>query len=217
MRNLVSPKALASALSLSLVAALGGCSGVATNPSLESIHQPVVSRTNYTLDITAGPDGVSIPEQRRLAGWFEALDLRYGDRITLDDPLHSGGARAAIESVAGRYGLLVGDEAPVTPGAVAPGTVRIVVTRSKASVPGCPDWSATSDANPGNGTSTNYGCATNANMAAMIADPEHLLKGASGQGVTTVMSSTKAIDSYRQTPPTGEQGLSKNSTQTSGK
>ena len=54
-------------------------------------------------------------------------------------------------------------------------------------------------------------------MAAMIADPEHLLKGATGQGVTTVMSSTKAIDSYRETPPTGEQGLSKNSTQTSGK
>lgn len=217
MYNLVFRKTLASVLPLALITILSGCAGVATNPSLDSIHQPVVTRTNYSLDITAGPDGISLPEQDRLAGWFEALNLRYGDRITLDDPLHSNGAREAIESIAGRYGLLVGGEAPVTPGAIAPGTVRIVVTRSSAKVPGCPDWSTTSDANPGNATSSNYGCATNANMAAMIADPEHLLKGANGQGTTAVMSSTKAIDSYRQTPPTGEQGLSKTSTQTAGK
>lgn len=218
MRNPVSKKALASALSASLVMILGGCGGMAmTNPSLDSVHQPVVSRTNYALDISAGPAGISIPEQRRLAGWFEALDLRYGDRITLDDPLNDSAARAAIEAVAGRYGVLLGDQAPVTPGTITPGTVRVVVTRSTASVPGCPDWSAKSDGTLHNATSTNYGCATNANMAAMIADPEHLLKGASSKGVTTVMSSTKAIDSYREAPPTGEQGLSKNSTQTGGK
>lgn len=218
MRNPVSKKALASALSASLVMILGGCGGMAmTNPSLDSVHQPVVSRTNYALDISAGPAGISIPEQRRLAGWFEALDLRYGDRITLDDPLNDSAARAAIEAVAGRYGVLLGDQAPVTPGTITPGTVRVVVTRSTASVPGCPDWSAKSDGTLHNASSTNYGCATNANMAAMIADPEHLLKGASSKGVTTVMSSTKAIDSYREAPPTGEQGLSKNSTQTGGK
>ena len=218
MRNPVSKKAFASALSASLVMILGGCGGMAMqNPSLESVHQPVVSRTNYTLDISTGPSGLSIPEQRRLAGWFEALDLRYGDRITLDDPLRSPTSRAAIEAVAGRYGILLGDEAPVTPGTVSPGTVRVVVTRASASVPGCPDWSAKSDGTLHNATSSNYGCATNANMAAMIADPEHLLKGASGQGVTTIMSSTKAIDSYREAPPTGEQGLSKNATQSGGK
>lgn len=218
MRNPVSKKAFASALSVSLIMVLGGCGGMAMqNASLESVHQPVISRTNYALDINAGPSGLSIPEQRRLAGWFEALDLRYGDRITLDDPLRSPTSRAAIEAVAGRYGILLGDEAPVTPGAVAPGTVRVVVTRASAAVPGCPDWSAKSDSTLANATSSNYGCATNANMAAMIADPEHLLKGASGQGVTTVMSSTKAIDSYREAPPTGEQGLSKNSTQSGGK
>lgn len=217
MRNPVSKKALASALSASLVLILSGCGGMPSNRSLESVHQPVVSRTNYTLDINSGPGGVSIPEQRRLAGWFDALDLRYGDRISLDDPMRSGASRAAVEAIAGRYGILLSDEAPVTAGAVAPGTVRVVVTRSTATVPGCPDWSARSDANLGNGTGSNYGCATNSNMAAMVADPEHLLKGASGSGTTTVMSSTKAIESYRETPPTGQQGLSKNSTQTGGK
>jgi pilus assembly protein CpaD len=35
------------------------------------------------------------------------------------------------------------------------GTARIVVTRTSAQVPGCPDWSAKSDANFKNATSTN--------------------------------------------------------------
>jgi pilus assembly protein CpaD len=217
MRNPVSYKALASALSASLILALGGCGGMPSNTSLESLHQPIVNRTNYTLDISAGPGGVSIPEQRRLAGWFDALDLRYGDRITIDDPMKSGGARMAVDSVAGRYGMIVGDEAPVTPGQVNPGTVRIVVTRSSATVAGCPDWSAKSETNLKNGTSSNYGCASNANLAAMVADPEHLIQGASGNGTTTVMTGTKAIDSYRETPPTGVNGLSKQSTQSGGK
>jgi pilus assembly protein CpaD len=186
---------------------------MAQNTQLESVHQPVVSRTNYALDVATNPGGLSLPESRRLAGWFEAMDLRYGDRISIDDPLSSGATRAAVEAVAGRFGLLVSDTAPVTPGAVNPGTVRVVVTRSSATVPGCPDWSAKSDTNFKNATSSNYGCASNANLAAMVADPEHLLKGANGTGRTVVMSSNKAIDSYREAKPTGEGGLKSNSTQ----
>ncbi|MDT9013188.1 MAG: hypothetical protein RL671_948 [Pseudomonadota bacterium] len=206
-------KALGAAIALSLGTLLAGCGGMPKNQQLESIHQPVVSRTNYTLDVATNPGGISLPEVRRLAGWFEALDLRYGDRITIDDPLSSGATRAAVEAVAGRFGLLVGDTAPVTPGAVNPGMARIVVTRSTAQVPGCPDWSAKSDANLLNATSSNYGCASNANLAAMVADPEHLLKGANSTGRTVVMSGNKAIDMYREAKPTGEGGLKQNSTQ----
>jgi pilus assembly protein CpaD len=217
MRNPITRKALASAVTLSLALALGGCGGMAKNPSLESVHQPVIERTNYVLDLNAGPGGLSIPEQRRLSGWFEAMDLRYGDKIALDDPMKSGSNRSAIEAVAGRFGMLVGDTAPVTPGYVNAGTVRVVVSRSKASVPGCPDWSAKSDANLKNATSPGYGCAINGNMAAMVADPEHLLQGASGTGTTTVMSASKAIGSYREAKPTGEGGLKQESTQSGGK
>ena len=157
---------------------LAGCGGIATNPSLESIHQPVVEHVNYTFDVATGPSGLSLPEQRRLADWFEAMDLRYGDRIAIDDPLASEATRASVEALAARYGLLVSSDAPATEGYVNVGNARIVVTRAKASVPGCPDWSARNDFNPNNATSTNYGCATNSNLAAMVADPEHLLKGA---------------------------------------
>ena len=108
--------------------------------------------------------------------------------------------------------MLLGDEAPVTPGYVNAGTARIIVTRAKATVPGCPDWSARSDVNLNNATSSNYGCATNSNIAAMVANPDHLLKGDAGKGETVVMSSTKAIDSYREAKPTGEGGLKANET-----
>jgi pilus assembly protein CpaD len=217
MRNSITRKALASAVTVSLSLALAGCGGMASNGSLESVHQPVVQRTNFVLDISAGPSGVPLAEQRRLSGWFEAMNLRFGDRITIDDPMRSGASRSAVEAVAGKYGLLVGDVAPVTAGAINPGTVRVIVTRSSANVPGCPDWSAKSETNFKNATSTNYGCATNANLAAMVADPEHLLHGATTTGNTTVMSSTKAIESYRDAKPTGEKGLSNTSTQSGGK
>ena len=210
-----SSKFLRATVAASLGLALSGCiGGMATNRQLESVHQPVVERNNYTLDLAAGPGGLSLPEQRRLAGWFEALGLKYGDRIAIDDPLGSGATRAAVEGVASRYGMLVGEGAPVTPGFVSAGTARVVVTRSTAYVPGCPDWSAKSDFSMNNATSTNFGCASNANFAAMVANPEHLIKGESGTGETVVMSSTKAIDSYREAKPTGEKGLKAESTQT---
>lgn len=201
------PKIAGAALALSLGTMLSGCGGIATNRSLESVHQPVVERVNYTLDVSTGPGGLSYPEQRRLAGWFQAMDLRYGDRIAVDDPLDSEPTRAAVAALAGRHGLILSDTAPTTEGYVTAGTARIIVTRSKASVPECPDWASKSDFNPNNGTSSNYGCAINSNLAAMVADPEHLLKGAQGGGDTTVMSSSKAIGLYREQKPSGAGGL----------
>ena len=207
-------RALAPALTpLLLGAACVGLSGCATNRGLESLNQPVVSRTNYTLDVASYGGGVSLPEQRRLAGWFDTLDLRYGDRVSVDDPGASGATREAVAAIAARYGLLVGEDAPVTTGQIAPGTVRIVVSRSSATVPNCPNWSAKSDTNLNNATYPNYGCAVNSNLASMVADPEHLLHGAKGSGETVVMSSSKAIDSYREAKPTGEKGLKQNTTE----
>ncbi|MCX7863778.1 MAG: CpaD family pilus assembly protein [Novosphingobium sp.] len=202
-------RATGTALAFSLGLVLAGCGGMPTNRSLYSLHQPVVERMNYTLDVAAGTGGLSQPEQRRLAGWFEAMDLRYGDRISIDDPLGSPATKAAVAALAARHGLLLSDDAPQTPGYVQAGRARVIITRSRASVPGCPDWKANSDANLNNATSSNYGCATNSNLAAMVANPEHLLKGDDTPGSTVVMSSSKAISSYREARPTGEGGLAK--------
>ncbi|HEX7780853.1 MAG TPA: CpaD family pilus assembly protein, partial [Vicinamibacterales bacterium] len=179
MRTFSTRTAGAALLAISLASSLGGCAGLTANNNntLESIHQPVVERQNYTLDVATGHGGLSLPEQRRLAGWFDAMDLRYGDRISIDDPLNSGATRSAVEAIAARYGILISDGAPVTAGYVNAGTARIVVTRSVASVPGCSDWSKNSENSLMNETSTNFGCAVNGNLAAMIANPEDLVRG----------------------------------------
>ena len=210
-----SPTAFSAAIALSL--SLTACGGQgAINHSLYSVKQPAVEHHDFTLDLAAGLSGLPISEQRRLNDWFETLDLRYGDRIALDGLPTSGGVRQDVAAIAGRYGMLLSDGAPVTAGYVAPGNVRVVVTRSRAFVPGCPDWGHQYLTTLANATSDGYGCAVNSNVAVMVADPEHLLHGAQGTGETRVMSGNKAIKTYREQDPTGKAGLPKVSSQSAG-
>jgi pilus assembly protein CpaD len=209
-------KPAAAALVLTVGLSLAGCVSQPTNRSLDSIKQPVVQRTNITLDLNAGSGGLSIPEQKRLNDWFAAQNLGYGDRISIDDPISSKATKNNVAAIAARYGLLVSDGAPVTPGVIQPGTVRIVVTRSDAFVPGCPDWHGRGNYDYNNATNSGFGCAVNGNLAAMVANPEHLIHGAEGTGETVIMTSDKAIDSYRKQAPTGEKGLTSVSSTSAG-
>jgi pilus assembly protein CpaD len=195
------------AVALSLGLAVAGCGGMATNTSLYSLKQPVVERTNYTMDIDTNRSGLAISEQQRLNGWFETLDLGYGDRVAIEDPTANPAVTEAVNSLAGRYGLIVSAVAPTTSGALQPGQARVVITRSSAAVPGCPDWSAQADSNYLNATSPGYGCAVNSNLAAMVANPEDLLEGQRGSGETVVATGTRAIQTYRDAAPTGAGGL----------
>lgn len=204
-RTIIKRASAGVALSLGLLTA--GCGGVPEWRGLESPNQPVVTRTNYSMDLAAGAAGLSIPEQRRLADWFEAMELGYGDRIAIDDPSMGQASRDAVQAIASRHGLIVQDTAPVTEGVVGPGALRVVVTRSRAEVPGCPNWSAKSDLNYLNATYPNYGCAVNGNLAAMVADPEDLITGKKATGGSSEATSTKAIEAYRGAPTTGEGGL----------
>lgn len=187
---------LAGALALSLGLALAACGGMPSNTGVYSAHQPVVERSTVALDVTTSSSGLAVAEQRRVAAWFEAMDLRYGDRVSVEDPLDNPDTRAAVADIAGRYGLLLADGAPVVSGEVQPGQARIVIARSRASVPGCPDWSGSSDATLGNGISGNYGCANNANLAAMVANPEDLIKGQKGSPDTYINTSNTTIKAY---------------------
>ncbi len=200
------------AVALGLGLSLAACGGMPTERSLYSTNQPVVERENVTFDVSTGSGGMDVYEQQRLDGWFDAMDLRYGDRVSIDDPMANSATREAIGKLAARRGILVSDGSPMTTGFVEPGQARVVITRSTASVPDCPNWSAKSSANYNNAAHPNYGCAINSNFAAMVANPEDLIKGQEGTGETVVLSATKAIDTYREKAPTGTGGLTQNST-----
>jgi pilus assembly protein CpaD len=172
------------------------------------VHEPVVRRSEFVFDLAADGGRVSPAELERLHGWFASIELRYGDRISVDEGYAVGSAREDVERAVAEYGLSLVAGAPVTVGAVPAGSVRVVASRSTASVPGCPDWAPEDNGvTPRQTTSTNYGCATNANLAAMIADPNDLVVGSSNSGNGAANTATRAIRVYRERAPSGTQAL----------
>ncbi len=196
---------------------LGACTGT-QNRGLESVHQPVVSRTDYVFDVNTAGRGLAPGEAQRLAGWMASLHLGYGDHVAIDDAGAAGvGVRDDVATQLSRYGLLLSEDAPVTGAPIAPGTARIVVSRTKATVPGCPDFSRVGEPEFESNTSSNHGCAINANLAAMVANPVDLVRGQPGADTVDPASATKAIEIFRKAPPTGGGGTVVKSESTGGK
>jgi pilus assembly protein CpaD len=164
---------------IALTLTLSACGGT-ENRGLESVHQAVVTRSDFVYDMSDayGPDAA-----RKLTAWFDSVKLRYGDRVAIDDPSDNASNRAVVAAIANRYGIAMEDTAPITQGVIAPGSFRVVVSRATATVPGCPDWSRSSVGNYEGDLPSNYGCATNASIAAMVADPEDLVRGKEREAV----------------------------------
>jgi len=202
---------MASKTALLLVAAaLSGCAyhpGPDPEAGMAAVHVPVVSRADYVFD-AAAPGGTLAPsEAARLDAWFDSLDLRYGDSVYVDGGPYSEAARAQVADIAGNYGMLVSQGAPVTAGAVGSGNVRVVVSRNVASVPDCPNWERKSQPNFNNRMLPNYGCGVNSALAAQVANPEDLLHGQEAGAVGDAMTGAKAVMMYRRQAPTGTEGL----------
>jgi pilus assembly protein CpaD len=176
------------------------------NGGVESVYQPVVERNDYVFDVQTAGYALAPGEGKRLSGWLASMGLRYGDRISIDDGGTPNGGRDEIAALANNYGILLADQPPVTVGQIAPGTLRVVVTRMTASVPNCPDYSRVYTPDWSQSTSSNYGCATNTNLAAMVADPADLVRGASGSSVTDPATGAKAINAFRGAKPSGSGG-----------
>jgi pilus assembly protein CpaD len=196
---------------LLVAAALSGCAYKAGPPSpatgLEAVNQPVLSRSDYVFDAAAPGGNLPPSEAARLDSWFGSLDLRYGDSVYVDAGPYSEAARAEVAGIAGKYGLLVSPGAPVTAGAVPAGNVRVVVSRTVASVPNCPNWEGRSAPNYNNKSMPGFGCAVNGNLAAMVANPEDLFHGREGSTIIDTATASKAVDTYRSAKPTGAGGL----------
>lgn len=172
---------------------------------MAAVNVPVVSRADYVFD-AAAPGGMLDPsEAGRLDGWFQGLDVRYGDDIYVDGATDS--ARGQVADIAGRYGLMVLPGAPVTAGRPGPGTVRVVVSRTQAHVPNCPNWSVPSSPNYANAQMSNFGCGVNSNLAAMVANPGDLVHGREAGSASDARTATKPVTVYRNAPPTGTTGL----------
>lgn len=183
---------------------LGACGTY--NGGVDSVYQPVVQRSDYVFDLQTNGSGLAPGESQRLAGWLQSMKVAYGDRVSVDDGGENGTARAQVAAEAGRHGLILQPQAPVTVGQVAPGSIRVVVTRMSANVPGCPDYSRTYVPDYMASTTSNFGCANNSNLARMMADPGDLVRGEPGAPSSDPATATKAIKALRDAAPSGAGG-----------
>lgn len=196
-----------------LSSTLAACSTPSANipeRGVAAVNIPVVTSADFTFD-AAAPGGRLAPgEAERLNGWFQGLGLGFGDTIYVDGA-YGAPARAEVAQVAARYGMMVQAGAPVTAGLVQPGSVRVVVSRRRAEVPNCPNWSRPAQPNFDNKNMSNFGCGVNSNLAAMVADPVDLIHGREGSGVSDAATAARAIGVYRTKPPTGQKDLKETS------
>jgi pilus assembly protein CpaD len=181
------------ALFLGASIALTGCTG--SNLGVESARQPVVARTNYVFDLANAGSVVDTNDAARLSGWLDSLNVGYGDHISVDTngAYDTSGAMDVVGSIVARRGLLLDRSAPITSGEIPSGSVRVIVTRMTAEVPGCEKWDQHSQWTFEEKTSENYGCAINQNLAAMVADPEDLVSGRQGDSTINASASSGII------------------------
>lgn len=179
------------------------------NRGVQSVHQPVVSYASYTYDVQAGGGGLSSAEAQRLESWFASIDLGYGDQVAIvtDAGFYSPDLRDGIADVVARHGLLISEDSSAVAGAAPEGSVRLIVRRATASVPGCPNWRSKAESNMSLAASSNFGCASNSNLAAMVANPEDLVRGQGTDSGLRTATSNRAITTYREKAPTGTGGL----------
>ena len=195
---------------------LGGCGTL--NRGVDSIKQPVVSRTDYVFDAQSTTAGLAPGETERVAGRLAAMRLHYGDQISVDDPNpYDSRARAQIAAIVSSYGMRLADRAPITNAPLAAGMVRVVVSRAVATVPGCPDFTRSGSSEFEGSTTSNFGCASNASLAAMVADPRDLVRGQTDDGTADPITSNRAVGTYRRATPTGAGGTTVKSESTGGK
>jgi len=176
------------------------------NRSVDSVHQPVVGYAAYTYDVLAGSGGGLTPaEAIRLNDWFVSIGLGYGDHVAIvnEGSYFSPALRDDVADVVARHGLLIAEDSSAVAGEAPAGSVRLIVRRATASVPGCPDWSAKQETNMNLSSTSGFGCGVNGNWAAMVANPEDLVRGQGTDSDLRTATSNRAISTYRDKAPTG--------------
>ena len=196
------PKMKAKLTLLGLGSLLAACNAPdAPDAGLASTHVPVVTQTSYVYDLAAPGGTVARDDTDRLDHWFQNLELGYGDSVYIEGG--DGAARGQVASIVGRYGMLLSEGAPVTQGLLSPDSVRVIVSRAQAHVPGCPDWSRPSQPNFANNSMSNFGCGVNGSLASQVADANDLVRGTPGPSAEDGATAAKAIGMYRSWPLTG--------------
>src|SRR3546814_21197494 len=98
------------------------------------------------------------------------------------------------------------------PADLTPDTLHVVFSRVSASVPNCPGFNREVNHEFQDSMTSNFGCAVNSNLAAMVARPQDLVHGQPYAPSVDPATATKAIQTFRAAKPTGAGGLQSETT-----
>jgi len=163
-----------------------GCDTTAPTPvGWSDPIPPKENRVTFvTLDhdvlFASGAKTMAADQAADLSKFLTSNTVGEGDTVTVD----SSSGRASL--AAARQAAVLAELNRLHVHAVlASGTtssadsVRIHVGHTIVTTPRCPDWSKPEADNPANSPSSNFGCATEASLAQMVANPADLVRGRS--------------------------------------
>ena len=186
-----------------LVFLLGACEASAVDQRLY-VQEPKrndVFWVDYDHAAQFKPDAASLgrAEIERLDGFLQQIGASFQDSFVIDpggDDILALRRAAALSSLIRTRLPTVRTAIRRSPDGPGNNQARLVVGRYVVVTPECGDWSKPSGTDIWNRPSSNFGCATTANLGLMVADPGDLIRGRQltpgigGRGVL-------GLDSYR--------------------
>lgn len=194
---------LYTSLAMSASILLGACSPQASYTNGAELERNTVTMVRIAHPVIAEQDGgadLSDFSLGNLTHFTSTNGVGYGDVILFDPGADVSDARIeALSNWFTKLGVTVGEMNGIFGAMPMPGAVTVYVERHVVKAPDCQRWSETSTSNPNNAPGQPFGCVSQSNLAAMIANPRDLVTGESGG--TSPDSATKAVKTNRIAPP----------------
>lgn len=190
---------------------VASCSGSANYADGEVQKRNLVQmvRMAFTISFAADSPSLSAEEIERLDIFMMRSNVSYGDELSMDFPLNRDGhlseqdkkRMSFLSGLLKKRGLRL--SAQVTPYGMSPAAnqARFLISRYVVTPPQCGDWSQPSTANYSNTTLRNYGCAIQAQLGLMVANPRDLIIGVSSARTDTERAAG-AVLTYRTSTAT---------------
>lgn len=161
-------------------------------------------RIPYNIRYNAEEASISNAEIAKLNLFLSSSNIIYGDEFSMDFPLDRYGNLSELDGERLAYtsnllkdsGLYL--SATLTPYGMepSPNTGRLLVSKYVVTIPDCGDWTQPSTPNYQNAPLANLGCASQANLGLMVANPRDLIIGAEG-GAPNSERTAGAVERYQ--------------------
>lgn len=199
--------ALLSVLAALLIAGCSSMSNMATGDT-QLRNEVEMIRIPFMVSFEKGKSQLSGDAIEKLDMFLMKSNAGYGDELSMDFPLQRDGKlseqnrkrMASLSELLKKRGLRLASE--VTPYGMSPAAdkARFLISRYVVTPPRCGNWSQPSTDNYGNAPTVNFGCASQADLGLMVANPRDLITGVTG-GQPDAERMAKAVYNYRTKKP----------------